>query len=61
MAVGLEIEVKVVQKEDLKNLQDYKTVVEAKDEGWGITEKEQNDGQNGSVKQDRWKEASWSP
>ena len=34
MAVGLETEVKVAKKADLKNLQDYKTVVEATDEGW---------------------------
>ena len=33
MIVGLETEVRVAKKAEVKNLQDYKTVVEVKDEG----------------------------
>ena len=43
---------RIAKKAEIKNPQDYKTVVEVKDEGqtpvgstWGIAEKEQNDGQ----------------
>ena len=45
-------EVKIAKKAEIKNLKDYKTFVEVKDEGqtwvrsrWVITEKEQHDGQ----------------
>ena len=50
-------EVKVAKKAEMKNLQDYETFIEVKDEGqtrvgsrWVITEKEQLDGQKTKVK-----------
>ena len=50
-------EVKVTKKTEIKNLQDYETFLEVKDEGqvkvgscWVITEKEQHDGQKTKVK-----------
>ena len=50
-------EVKVAKKAEIKNLQDYETFIEVKDEGqtrvgsrWVITEKEQHDGQKTKVK-----------
>ena len=50
-------EVKVAKKAEVKNLQDYETFVEVKDEGqkkvgsrWVITEKEQHDSQKTKVK-----------
>ena len=50
-------EVKVAKKAEVKNLQDYETFVEVKDEGqtkvgshWVITKKEQQDGQKTKVK-----------
>ena len=53
-------EVKVAKKAEVKNLQDYETFMEVKDEGqtkvgswWVITEKEQHDGQKTKVKA-RW-------
>ena len=51
------LEVKVAKKAEIKNLQDYETFLEVKDEGqvkvgshWNITEKEQHDGQKTKVK-----------
>ena len=51
-------EVKVAKKAEIKNLQDYETVIEVKDEGqtrvgsrWVITEKEQHDCQKTKVKE----------
>ena len=50
-------EVKVAKKAEMKNLQDYETFIEVKDEGqakvgsrWVITKKEQYDGQKTKVK-----------
>ena len=50
-------EVKVAKKAEIKNLQDYKTFKEVKDEGqttvgsrWVITEKEKHDGQKQKFK-----------
>ena len=50
-------EVKVAKKAEIKNLQDYETFIEVKDEGqtrvgsrWVITEKEQHDCQKTKVK-----------
>ena len=50
-------EVKVAKKAEIKNLKDYETFMEVKDEGqtkvgsrWVITEKEQHDGQKTKVK-----------
>ena len=50
-------EVKVVNQAEIKNLQDYETFLEVKDEGqekvgshWVIMEKEQQDGQKTKVK-----------
>ena len=50
-------EVKVAKKAEIKNLQDYETFMEVKDEGqtkvgsrWVITDKEQNEGQTTKVK-----------
>ena len=50
-------EVKVAKKAEVKNLQDYETFIEVKDEGqtrvgsrWVITEKEQHDGQKTKFK-----------
>ena len=49
-------EVKVAKKAEVKNLQDYETFMEVKDEGqtkvgsrWVITKKEQHDGQKTKV------------
>ena len=57
MVVGLKTEVRVGRKAEVRNPQDYKTVVEVKDEGqtsvgsrWRITKKEQNDGQKQKCK-----------
>ena len=50
MTVGLETEVKAAKKADLKNLQDYETVVEAMDEGQGITKNKENNGQKRKCK-----------
>ena len=61
-------EVKVIKKTEIKNLHDYKTFEEVKDKGqttvgsrWVITEKEQQDRQKNSAKQDLLREASRSP
>ena len=50
-------EVKLAKKAEVKNLQDYETFLEVKDQGqikvesrWVITEKEQHDGQKTKVK-----------
>jgi len=52
-------EVKVAKKAEIKNLQDYETFLDIKDEGqlkvgscWVITEKEQHDGKKQKLKLD---------